>query len=67
LQGKSDAPIQASIYNIKGQLVKTLLIDKNMIIWDGTDENKSVVSKGIYLIKLKQNNKTIVSKILKLK
>jgi flagellar hook assembly protein FlgD len=67
LQGKSDAPIQASIYNIKGQLVKNLLIDKNMIIWDGTDENNSVVSKGIYLIKLKQNNKTIVSKILKLK
>ncbi len=56
---------ELSIYNIKGQKVKTFLINSythtpiNSIIWDGTDDNNKPVSSGIYLYKLKVNDKTM--------
>jgi len=49
--------IDLSIYNIKGQLVKTLINDNrekgtHSIIWEGTDDNGKSVSSGIYYYKL---------------
>jgi len=46
-----------NIYNIKGQLIKTLFkgnLEKGThnIIWDGTDSNGKPVSSGIYLYSL---------------
>ena len=56
--------IVLSIYNIKGQLVKILVnapksIGKHSIIWDGKDNNNSVISNGIYFCKLENNGKLI--------
>ena len=53
--------VQLSIYNIKGQKVKTLISDQlpageHSIIWDGSDSNGKRVSSGIYFYKLKTAN-----------
>ena len=56
------------IYNIKGQKVKTfpnLQINKSsnqQIIWNGRDDNNKAVSSGIYLYKLKVNDKTLAAR-----
>jgi len=64
--------IELSIYNIKGQKVKTLMdaySSKGIfeLVWRGTDENGNKVSSGQYFVKLKQNGKITVSKIMLLK
>ena len=62
-----------NIYNLKGQFVKTLFSGrlkngKHQIIWDGTNQNGNKVSSGVYLYKLKrENKKTIIKKMLLLK
>jgi len=64
---------ELSIYNLKGQKVKDLLIDKStnspvhQAIWDGTDDNDMGVSSGIYFIKLKSRNIENSKKIILLK
>lgn len=66
-QTKSKAPIETSIYNLKGQLVKALGMSKsNSLIWDGKDKNGIAVSNGIYFVKAKQDGLSITSKIIKL-
>jgi hypothetical protein len=55
--------IELTIFNTKGQKVKTLL-KRNLqageyrTVWDGKDENGQSVSSGIYLYKLNVNGKT---------
>ena len=65
------APLEVKIYNLKGQLVKTLykgIADsKNNISWDGTDYKDKQTASGIYLIKANQGNTIETRKILKLK
>jgi len=55
----SDLKIQKSsvqIYNIKGQLVRSLSQSKDnfehLLFWDGRDNNSKSVSSGIYLMKI---------------
>jgi len=49
------------IYNLKGQKVRTFScqqinqVSDQQVIWDGTDENRNLVSSGIYLYELKIN------------
>ncbi len=57
------------IYNLKGQLVKTLQCNNcgngnnryfrstYSVVWDGTDQNNNYVSSGIYLYQLKVGKK----------
>ena len=50
--------VTLKIYNIKGQLVKTLVNNKmesdvHSVIWNGSDTNGNRVSSGIYFYKLK--------------
>jgi len=65
--------IDLSIYNIKGQKVKTLLDAYSSkghfeIIWRGIDDNKKKVASGQYFIKLKVNGEEkAVSKCVLLK
>ena len=64
--------ITLNIYNIKGQLVRTLLNDKKeagrySIIWDGVDEKKNNVSSGIYFYRLETSCKTETKKMLLMK
>ncbi len=66
--------VEISIYNLKGQKVKTFLINAltdlpiNSVIWNGVDEFGNPVSSGIYYYKLNVNGKTeAVKKCLLLK
>ena len=57
--------IEFSIYNIKGQKVKTLIdaySTKGVFeaIWNGRDSNNKCVSSGEYIVKLKLNGEIIV-------
>ena len=65
--------IELTIYNIKGQKIKTLIHNEfakgsHSIVWNGDDESGKHVSSGVYLYKLNVNNKTeAVRKCLLLK
>jgi len=65
--------VSLTIYNIKGQKVKTLVNDEKekgiwKEFWDGKDNNNKTVSSGVYLYKLNVNGKTkAVKKCLMLK
>lgn len=67
---RSDNPVILSIYNIKGQLIKsTKLSPKNGTIqwqWDNKKSNNNKLAAGIYLIKLDNGSKIRVIKTLKL-
>ncbi|MCD4796593.1 MAG: gliding motility-associated C-terminal domain-containing protein [Candidatus Cloacimonetes bacterium] len=61
---------EITIYNIKGQKVKTLRISNTehrtsnyeSVTWDGTDENNHPISSGVYLYQLKVDGKQIDTK-----
>ncbi len=60
------------IYNIKGQLVKTMVNDhlaegNHSIIWHGRDNNDKAVSSGLYLYRLETNGYDSTKKMLLLK
>ena len=64
--------VQLSIYNIKGEKVKTLVKDKleegkHIAIWDGKDEQNKPVSSGIYFYKLKTGENSMVRKMILLR
>lgn len=68
----SESKIELSIYNIKGQKVKTLIKGTQQpgsysIIWDGKDKNEKKVGSGLYFYKLKTKNKELTKKMLLLK
>ncbi len=64
-------PLSVKIYNLKGQLVKTLIDDKPLqhshFIWNGKDDANRSVSSGIYFIKLDTNSISSVNKLMLLK
>ena len=70
---QNDSKIYLSIYNIKGQKIKTLANiqfakGSHSLIWNGDDEFGKLVSSGIYYYKLNVNGKTeTVKKCLLLK
>ncbi|PKN79517.1 MAG: hypothetical protein CVU48_04960 [Candidatus Cloacimonetes bacterium HGW-Cloacimonetes-1] len=61
------------IYNLKGQLVKTLLSDSPLpagshsLDWDGRDEQGNAAASGIYLYSLKTPTRQITKKMVMLK
>ena len=64
--------IDISIYNLKGQKVKTLVnsyqtAGEHEVIWNGTDSNSKHVSSGVYFTILKTPGKTLTHKVLLLK
>lgn len=70
---QNESNIQITIFNIKGQKIKTLFNNNcsngnHTIIWNGVDESNNPVSSGIYYYKLKVNGKTeVVKKCMLLK
>ena len=70
---QNNSEIELSIYNIKGQKIKTLTQNEyakgsHSIIWSGDEESGNPVNSGIYYYKLKVNGKTeAVNKCLMLK
>jgi len=64
--------VSLRIYNIKGQLVKTLVngsrekgVSKE--VWNGDNDDKKSVTSGIYLYKLQINNETYTRKMMLIK
>jgi len=70
---QEDSDVKLSIYNIKGQKKRSLLNDQisageHSIVWNGENASGVQVSSGVYLYKLKVNDKTeLVKKCLLLK
>jgi len=64
--------IELKIYNLTGQLVKTL-VDKEqregiyIVEWDGKDRNKKFVPSGIYFIKLSGDEFSEIKKLVLLR
>jgi hypothetical protein len=68
----NDSSVNITIYNIKGQKVKTLTDDfytagHHQIIWNGTNDTGQNVGSGIYLYRLKTGEKSLTQKMLLLK
>jgi hypothetical protein len=64
--------IKLTVYNAKGQLVKTLVKDEyqageHLIRWAGKDNNGENVSSGIYFYKLNVDNKIVTNKCVLMK
>ena len=67
-----DGNIELSIFNIKGQKIKTLLNSSvtkgdHSVKWSGDDETGKSVSSGIYFYQLKTDNYSSIKKCLLLK
>ncbi len=64
--------VSLSVYNIKGQLVKTLIDEEtpagtHSLVWNGKDERGKNVASGIYFTKIKTVNSIQTKKMLLMK
>jgi len=69
---KEKSSVTISIYNIKGELVKTLLkkelaSGKHSVTWDGKNNHNKSVSAGIYLLKMNTKDYHSMRKMIMLK
>lgn len=68
----SASNVKLSVYNVKGQLVKTL-VDNNLpagehhVSWNGVDNNNNSVASGVYFYKLEANGQSEMRKMLLMK
>jgi len=64
--------VSINIYNMKGQLVKTL-VNENLdaayhnVVWNGKDNRNKTISSGIYFYKMRTNNYTATKKMILMK
>jgi len=68
----SDSKITLSIHNIKGQLVKELINDKqksgiHSIVWNGKDQRNDLCSSGVYFYSITSDNLSKTGKMILLK
>jgi len=65
--------VNINIYNLKGQLVKSLLQDNltqgvHKVVWQGTDSNNRQVASGVYFYRVTNSNRgSITKKIILMK
>jgi hypothetical protein len=64
--------VSLNIYNIAGQLVKTMMPGVRSpgqyeVLWNGRDEAGRKLSSGIYFVAMKAGDLSLTSKMLKLK
>jgi len=67
-----DSELELSIYNIKGQKVKTIVNDylakgRQSFIWNGTDSRNKPVSSGVYFYRVKASGTSEARKIILIK
>ena len=67
-----ESKVKLSIYNIKGQLIRTLVNEiqaygEHTTYWEGRDENLRFVSSGIYFYKISAGEETEMKKMILLK
>ena len=64
-------PVSVNIYNLKGQLVKTIVdnevVTNTTFVWNGTDNNGNNTSTGMYFIKMDTASSSVSNKVLLLK
>jgi hypothetical protein len=65
----TSGPATLKIYNLKGQVVRTLVNDvreagNHSVVWNGTDDNGSSVASGLYFYSLTNDGKTVTRKML---
>jgi FG-GAP-like repeat/FlgD Ig-like domain/FG-GAP repeat len=63
---------ELSIFNLKGQKIKTLIneqlpVGQHSVVWNGTDEFGKSVSSGVYLYKMKSGDYTKTRKMILMK
>ncbi len=67
LSSKGNQPTEISIYNIRGQLVRSWhQVKGKELTWDGFDKNKKHSPTGIYFIKAQQGKSETVRKFVKM-
>jgi hypothetical protein len=69
---KESAPTRISVFNIKGQLVNTLVngvlpAGMHQIVWNGKDNYNRNVASGMYFYRLESKNYSCVKKMLLMK
>lgn len=69
---KEKSNVKLSVYNIKGQLVKTLRNEmmnagKHSVVWNGKDHQNRNVTSGVYFYKIETNNFTSTKKMILIK
>ncbi len=64
-------PVKLGVYNIKGQLVKTIvnnyIVNDHILNWNGNDKSGEKVASGIYFLRLETNSTTNIEKLLLIK
>lgn len=65
----TSGPASLKVFNLKGQLVRTLVNDvreagKYNVVWNGKDDNNSSVASGLYFYRLSNDGKDITRKML---
>ena len=69
---KEETPVEISVYNIKGQRVKTL-VDNSVsagdhnVVWHGDSDSDTPVSSGVYFVKMVTGNHIETRKIVLMK
>ncbi len=63
---------ELSVYNVKGQLVKTLVngtveAGVHSVVWNGTNNQDHTVASGVYYYKLKSENQSLTKKMILMK
>ncbi|HPS38159.1 MAG TPA: chitobiase/beta-hexosaminidase C-terminal domain-containing protein [Candidatus Cloacimonadota bacterium] len=69
---KETSPVTIGVYNLKGQLVKTLINEtkasgNHTVVWNGTDENGRAVSSGMYYYKMYAGKYSSTKKMILMK
>ena len=67
-----DSEIKLQIFNLDGELIKTLVNAYNYAgvhkrVWDGIDNNGDKVSEGIFLIVMETENRLVYKKMILIK
>lgn len=69
---KSDDQVKLSIYNAKGQKVRTLINEKmvkgqHQVVWNGKDDQGQAVGSGVYFCKMQSGSYSTTKKMMLLK
>ena len=69
---QNESIAELSIFNVKGQMVKTLIneslnIGAYLVTWDGVDNSGSFVGSGVYFYQIKTSSNILTKRMLLLK
>jgi len=69
---KETCPVTIEVYNLKGQLVRTLVNEVKTagnysVVWNGRDNNNQPVSSGVYFYKMNTGKYSSTKKMILMK